>query len=88
MKATRGILLVKDITQDEGFSTPAQKGDLRKGEVIDVGGFLWHINHEKIYAEPKVGDKVYYVYNGNETIPGTNINAIIFDQLRAYEKSS
>lgn len=86
IKATRGILLVQDVQQENGFTTPAQKGDLRKATVIDVGDFLYHICGQKIFAEPKVGDIVYFTYNGNETIPGTNMHLPIFDQLRCIVK--
>jgi co-chaperonin GroES (HSP10) len=82
IKATRGVLLVQDIQKEGVFITPSQKGELRKAKVIDVGGFLYHICGKKIYAEPKIGDVVYFTYNGNETIPGTNMHLPIFDQLR------
>lgn len=83
---TRGVLLVQDIQDESGFSTPSQNGELRKAKVLAVGDFIWHINHEKIYAQPKVGDIIYFCYNGNETIPGTNMHLPIFDQLRCIVK--
>lgn len=82
---TRGVILVEDIKEDSTFYTPSQKGELRKAKVLAVGDFLWHICHEKIYVEAKVGDIVYFVFNGNEKIEGTNQYLIIFDQLRSYE---
>ncbi len=85
-KPTRGIIAIEDIQEEGKFSTPVQKGDLRKGKVIAVGDFLYHICGEKIFAEPKVGDVVYFTYNGNESIPGTNIHLAIFDQLRTIVK--
>ena len=87
MIPTRGVLLVEDIKDEGSFVTPSQKGELRKAKVLAVGDFLWHICHEKIYAEVKVGDIIYFVFNGNEKIEGTNQYLIIFDQLRCYGKS-
>ena len=84
-KPTRGVLLVQDVKEDGGFTTPKQKGDLRRAEVLAVGNFLWHINGHKVFAEPKVGDIVWFCYNGNETIPGTNMHLPIQDQLRCIE---
>ena len=82
---TRGILLIEDIKEESNFVTPAQNGELRRAKVLAVGDFLYHICGEKIFAEPKVNDIVYFVFNGNEKIPGTNQYLIIFDQLRSYE---
>jgi len=79
---TRGIVLVEDVKEESNFVTPAQEGELHKAKVLAVGGFMWHICHEKIFAEPQVGDTVYFVFNGNERIEGTNQYLIIFDQLR------
>ncbi len=83
---TRGVIAIQDIKDEGSFATPIQKGDLRKGKVIAVGAFLWHINGHKVFAEPKVGDIVVFTYNGNETVMGTNIHLAIFDQLRAIIK--
>jgi co-chaperonin GroES (HSP10) len=86
IKPTRGVLLVEDIKEtSSSFVTPEQTGELRQAKVLAVGDFLWHISHEKIFPEPKVGDIVWFVFNGNEKIPGTNQYLIIFDQLRSYE---
>ncbi len=85
IKPTRGVLLVQDVKEESEFYTPAQNGELRKAKVIAIGDFLWHICHEKIYAQPKIGDIVWFVFNGNEKIPGTNQYLIIQDQLRSYE---
>ena len=88
IKPTRGVLLVEDIKEEGNFITPSQKGDLRKGKVLAVGDFMWHICHEKIYPEPKVGDIVWFCYNGNETIPGTTMHLPILDQLRCIVKDA
>ena len=86
IKPTRGVLLVEDIKAESNFVTPAQNGEIRKAKVLAVGDFLWHICGKKIFAEPKVNDIVWFVFNGNEKIPGTNQYLIIFDQLRSYGK--
>lgn len=85
MTPTRGVLLVEDIKEEGDFTTPSQKGELRKAKVLAVGDYLWHICHEKIYCEAKVGDRVFFVFNGNEKIIGTNQYLIIYDQLRCIE---
>lgn len=85
IKPTRGVLLVEDVKKDSDFVTPAQNGELRRAKVIAVGDFVWHICHEKIYPEPKVGQIVWFVFNGNEKVPGTNQYLIILDQLRSFE---
>lgn len=82
IKPTRGILIVEDVASESSFYSPAQNGEIRKAKVLAVGDFLYHICGEKIYAEAKAGDIVWFVFNGNEKIPGTNQYAIIFDQLR------
>ena len=86
MTPTRGVLLVEDIKDEEGFYTPSQKGEIRRARVLAVGDFLFHICGEKIYAEPRKDDIVWFVFNGNEKVPGTNQYYIILDQLRAYGK--
>jgi co-chaperonin GroES (HSP10) len=87
-KPTKGVLLVEDIKSENDFVSTAQTAELRRAKVLAVGDFLYHICGEKIYAEPKVGDIVYFVFNGNEKIPGTNQYLIIFDQLRSYETTN
>ncbi len=82
IKPTRGVLLVEDVKDESNFATPAQNGEIRKAKVLAVGDFLWHISGEKIFAEPTIDDIVWFVFNGNEKIPGTNQYLIIFDQLR------
>jgi co-chaperonin GroES (HSP10) len=82
IKATRNIILVEDIQETGGFSVPAQNGELHKAKVISAGDFVWHICHEKIYCPVSEGDIIYFVFNGNERIPGTNQYLIIFDQVR------
>ncbi len=84
MIPTRGVLLVEDIKGEGDFVTPAQNGEIRKAKVLAVGDFLYHICGEKIYPEPKVDETIWFVFNGNEKIPGTNQYLIIMDQLRSY----
>jgi len=43
MNPTRGVIAIQDIKEEGNFVTPIQKGDLRKGKVIAVGDFLFHI---------------------------------------------
>lgn len=88
IQPTRGVLLVEDIKETSNFITPSQNGEIRQAKVIAVGDFLYHICGQKIYAEPNVGDIVWFVFNGNEKIPGTNQYLIIFDQLRSYERKN
>ncbi len=82
IKPTRGVILVEDIIKQKDFYTPNQNAEIRIGVVLAVGNFLYHICGEKIYPEPKVNDEVWFVFNGNEKIPGTNQYLIIMDQLR------
>jgi co-chaperonin GroES (HSP10) len=83
---TRNNILIEESTQTSGFTLPTERNDgLRRGKVVAVGDFVYHICGEKIYPECKVGDEVLFVFNGNEQINdnGKIYYLIIFDQLRS-----
>lgn len=89
IQPTRGNILIEELTENSSFSLPTESNDgLRRGHVVAVGDFLYHICGEKIYAECKVGDEVYFVFNGNEKVhvDGKTTYLIIFDQLRGIIK--
>lgn len=86
---TRGNILIEEATTTSTFELPTETNDgLRRGKVVAVGDFLYHICGEKIYAECEVGDEVLFTFNGNEKLleNGKIYYLIIFDQCRAINR--
>ena len=66
IRSIDGFVCIKPLEDSDFFVTPEQKGNLRLGEVVSIGGDIFHASGAVLPCPVKVGDKALFQYIENE----------------------
>lgn len=66
LQPLNGFVFISPQTSTSSFTIPEDKGVIRTGEVVAIGGSIYHTSGKELPCPVKVGDVVTYQYYEDE----------------------